>query len=518
MYRTGDLARYLPDGNIEFLGRIDDQVKIRGFRIEPGEIETVLIEHPAIRQAAVLAREDTPGDKRQVAYVATDVAGPFGDQAMRNWLGTRLPQYMIPSHFVTLPVLPITPNGKLDRKALPVPSSNLLTPKDDFVDPRDEHERQMACAFEKVLGVAPVGARGDFFQLGGHSLLILRLLVEIEKTTGARLPVRAVFDSPTVEQLAALTRETGMLSGLQPLVPLKPGGTKPPLFMTHAGVGADFFYRELLPHLPEDQPFYAIQPPGFDGKRPPCHSFEELASCLIDEILAVQPHGPYSIGGVCLGGIIAWETARQLQARGHRVSSLLLFDAWAPKIEAPASPAPSPSPEKQHGFALVRMKIDYHRNALALLALPEWPRYLLELSKRVAQKVGFLPATAPVTRPHSQAMHDANHAIAMSRKQYVPGTFAGQVDYFRAENQSVVGARPDLEWTELTQGKLHVHVVPGWHSNMLREPFVRALAPILRTCLDRGQIEGRAEQECLLKAESEAADLTMQTARTLENA
>jgi hypothetical protein len=228
MYKTGDLVRYLPDGRLDYLGRLDHQVKLHGFRIELGEIEAVLARHPSVRQALALVREDVPGDKRLVAYVT----GNSPDAAtLRTWLQQHLPEYMVPSAFVALEALPLTPNGKIDRKALPVPESAHGELEQAFVAPRDALELEVARVFEEVLNVRPIGARGHFFELGGHSLLAVRLLATLAERTQRRLPVSVLFQAPTVERLAAALRtESGPWS---PLVPIQREGSRRPFLCVH---------------------------------------------------------------------------------------------------------------------------------------------------------------------------------------------------------------------------------------------------------------------------------------------
>ncbi|HEU0079365.1 MAG TPA: AMP-binding protein, partial [Longimicrobiaceae bacterium] len=196
MYRTGDLARRLADGALEFLGRTDQQVKVRGFRVEPGEVEDALLAHPAVREAAVAARDD-----RLVAYVVLREGDAAGADALRGWLRERLPEHLVPSAYVALDRVPRTPNGKTDRAALPVPDAGDAARA--HVEPRTETEEGVAAAWAAVLGVERVGALDDFFELGGHSLLAMQAVSRLRQALEVDLPVHAVFDHPTVERMAA---------------------------------------------------------------------------------------------------------------------------------------------------------------------------------------------------------------------------------------------------------------------------------------------------------------------------
>jgi acyl carrier protein len=203
MYRTGDLARYLPDGNIEYLGRIDQQVKIRGFRIELGEIEAALSVLPEVREVVVLAREDIPGDKRLVAYLVGESIPDTAD--LRSRLAQSLPDYMIPAHFMQLEQLPLTPNGKIDRKALPAP--DMTRSEVGYVAPRNKIEEQLAAIWADVLKLDRVGIHDNFFELGGHSLLATQLITRLQSRYPVELPLRSLFETPTIAHLASLIEE-----------------------------------------------------------------------------------------------------------------------------------------------------------------------------------------------------------------------------------------------------------------------------------------------------------------------
>jgi len=202
LYRTGDLARYLPDGNLEFVGRIDHQVKVRGFRIELGEIEAALNQHPSIQECVVLAREDTPGEKRLVAYVISSPDTPATSSDLRGWVGSRLPEYMIPQFWVTLDSLPLTANGKVDRQALPAPDSKRPELKESYVAPRNRVERLLTEVWEQVLGVQRVGVHDNFFELGGDSIRSILVIARANKQ-GLRLSPKLLFQHQTISELAA---------------------------------------------------------------------------------------------------------------------------------------------------------------------------------------------------------------------------------------------------------------------------------------------------------------------------
>ncbi|MEM7593941.1 MAG: amino acid adenylation domain-containing protein, partial [Cyanobacteria bacterium P01_A01_bin.83] len=326
LYKTGDLARYLPDGNIEFIGRIDNQVKIRGFRIELGEIESVLAQHPDIRETVVIAREDIPGDKRLVAYIISQQEQPHSND-LRSFLKELLPNYMVPSIFVFLDTIPLTPNGKVDRRALPIPSNTRQEPSSTFVSPQDELEFHLTKIWSQVLGIEPIGIRDNFFDLGGNSLQAVVLFAQIEKQFGKSLPLATLFQSATIAEIAQIIRSQEWLAPWSSLVPIQPNGNKPPLFYIHAGGGNLLIYRDSALALGSDQPVYGLQPRGLDGRYMPFNRIEDMAAHYLAQIRKLQPDGPYFLAGLSSGGNIAWEIAQLLQAQGQEVALLALFDA-----------------------------------------------------------------------------------------------------------------------------------------------------------------------------------------------
>ncbi|HVS00354.1 MAG TPA: amino acid adenylation domain-containing protein, partial [Thermoanaerobaculia bacterium] len=315
-YRTGDLGRYLPNGEVEVAGRADQQVKVRGYRVEPGEVEAELYRLPGVREAAVAGRDDGHGGRRLVAWVVLDPAASPG--GLRDRLRERLPAYMVPSVFVEMEKLPLNLSGKVDRRALPETGP---VSEREKVAPRDVLELRLARVWEEVLGLTSIGVTESFFDLGGHSLLAVGLTARIARDFGRTLPLAALFQAPTVAELAALLREGAVEDAA--LVPLQVGGSRPPLFLVHPVGGQVFSYVELARLLGPDQPVYALQdvaPP--DAPR----SLASLASRYLCEVRAVQPTGPYLLAGWSFGGRVAWEMSRQLDAAGEEVAFLGMID------------------------------------------------------------------------------------------------------------------------------------------------------------------------------------------------
>lgn len=333
LYRTGDLARYASSGEIIFLGRADFQVKVRGYRIELGEVESVLEQHPAVSEAVTIVREDVSNDKRLVAYVVPQSERePEAVENLRAFLQQQLPHYMIPSIFVWMDSLPQTPNGKIDRRALPKPQSETSALEEPFVAPRDALEIQLASIWEEVLGVHPIGVNHNFFNLGGHSLLAVRLMATIGEEIGAELPLTMLFQGPTVAQMATMLRQAETVAAASSsLVRIQPGDPdQRPLFFIHPGGGNVFGYAGLARHLGLNRPFYGLQARGLINDEEPLTQIEAMAEHYIQLIRQVQPEGPYYLGGWSMGGIVAFEVAQQLQAVGEAVAAVTIIDSKMP--------------------------------------------------------------------------------------------------------------------------------------------------------------------------------------------
>ena len=331
MYRTGDLAKWNRDGQLEYIARTDFQVKVRGFRIELGEIEHVLTGHPGVAQAAVVVREQQ-GDKRIVGYVvptpAAGVATELLLAELDEHLRTRLPEYMVPTAVVPLAELPLTPNGKLDRRALPAEDTRVVIGR----EPRNSQEKQLCAIFADLLGREAVGIDDDFFQLGGHSLLATRLSVRIRKEFGIDFPLRTIIKFPTVAELASLllighTAE-GTADPLGVVLPLNtdPGTGKAPLWFFHGGGGLGWAYFSFVVHV-TDRPAYALQSRGYNGVGELVSSVEEMVDDYIEEMLKIQPEGPFHLVGWSYGGTVVQAVAAGLARRGHEISLVAILDS-----------------------------------------------------------------------------------------------------------------------------------------------------------------------------------------------
>ena len=327
IYRTGDLGRLLPDGRFECLGRADNQVKIRGYRIELGEIETALRTVPGVQEVVVtLSPQKGQAEPRLVAYWV----GEADREALFERAREKLPQYMIPSAYLRLTSFPLTTSGKIDRKALPE-AEPIKTAAAVVRLPVSKLEVRIAQIFSEVLGVSPVGVDQDFFELGGTSVLVIQARERFEKEFGLELPLRIFFKSPTVTALAVHLERTSEQLDHGCLVQLKPGHGKRALFLIHDADGEVLLYRNLAMRMPQDMAVYGLVP-AKDGRLASVHlTIEAMAAHYEKEIRSCQPQGPYYMGGLCAGGVIAYEVARRLMQAGERVGLLALIESVSPQ-------------------------------------------------------------------------------------------------------------------------------------------------------------------------------------------
>ena len=486
LYKTGDVARYLPDGSIEFIGRIDHQVKIRGFRIELGEVESALTEHPAVGEAVVTVREDQPGDKRLTAYWVPMNGDVVSVRGLRDFLRQKLPEYMVPALFVALDALPLSPNGKVDRRALPAPEGLKAEVDTDFLAPSDELELKLTKIWEKVLAIRSIGVDDNFFELGGHSLLAVRLFAQIEKSFGKNLPLATLFQAPTVRQLARALRQEGWRAAWSSLVMIQSSGQRTPFFCVHAAGGNVLEYRDLARLLGPDQPFYGLQARGLNGKEEPHTTIKEMADHYLKEMREVQPEGPYLIGGRSSGGTIAFEMACRLAAEGEEVVLLALLDTY-PAGYFKLLPGSGSWRQRVSRFG---RRLQSHGMNLRRLNVPEQIAY-------VFRKLKYAPAKAKhklyrrayklykrYGRPLPPVLKNIEEINFAAVKDYEPQTYAGNVTLFLASDLT---ADYDLldGWRELVDGDIETIEIPGNHINIIKEPHVRPLAEKLKACLDK---------------------------------
>ncbi|MGB8506860.1 MAG: amino acid adenylation domain-containing protein, partial [Pyrinomonadaceae bacterium] len=517
LYATGDLVRALPDGKLVYLGRNDHQVKVRGFRIELGEIEGALRQDGRVSEAVVVARENDVGDKRLAAYVV--LAHPAEDTSaaatqLHAYLQSRLPEFMLPSSINILDALPLSAHGKVDFRKLPSPEFVSQEASDGFVAPRDSTEIQLAEIWAGLLGVERIGIRDNFFKLGGHSLLAIRLLAQVEERFGHRLPVTTMFQQGTVEHMATLLRLQVKRTLPSTVMPIQAAGHNTPFFGVHPAGGFVFCYAALAHRLGTDRPFYGLQAQGLDGKAEPHTSVEEMATEYVKAIRAVQPEGPYLLGGWSFGGVVAFEMAQQLQAQGQEVALLVMLDTimpgWVSRVQRLFKPLTRLFVmsifSKQLGLDAVP------RTGSLLSRMTDDPDEALGRVLEQAREANLFPPDfeeAPVRRLFSMLMSQREMAW-----NYHPRPYTGRVALLRAramyapegDDEGEGGSRL-RHWLivkpinllmgalinkvrslkRLARSGVEVYDVPGSHFTMVREPHVRVLAEQLRAAIEAAE-------------------------------
>jgi amino acid adenylation domain-containing protein len=482
LYRSGDIVRRLGDDTLEFIARRDEDVRIRGYRVAPGEIEAALARHPGIREVAVVARPGPEGDQQLAAYIEGDASCAARD--LRDFLRRRLPDYMLPATFIALGRMPLTPDGRVDRR--------MLADRTDCGEqaaavgaPRNAMERRLVRIWEEVLPVRPIGMQDSFFDLGGHSLMAVRLFARLEEAIGVRLPLSTLFETPTIEGLAAIIQRGGDSRSWRSLVAINPAGKGLPIFAV-PGVGGNVLcYSDLARLLGPERPFYALQSRGLSGSERPLTRIEDIAAAFLAEIREMQPRGPYQLLGTCIGGIVAYEMAQQLRAAGQEVKPLLLIEAWPPppkptrRLRAGARP--------RAALHIIANRLRLYVTTFAALHGRQRLDYVKErlnlLRQMMAQRDVF---RGDRTEFYLESVTQANQDAF---EHYQPGLYAGRAVLFYATERDVAPSDDRrLTWHELITGELDVRPMPGADSGlMLVEPHVRPLAQQIIGCIDSPQ-------------------------------
>jgi amino acid adenylation domain-containing protein len=517
LYWTGDLGLIHEDGLLEYLGRKDFQVKIRGFRIEMAEIERALREIETVEDAVVMAEPteagepaaeepasaqpamaSAPGEKRLVGYIVPADGDTPSTKDLRQMLARTLPDYMIPSAFLALDEIPLTPSGKVDRKALAAAAARRQAVTGSSagrngdpgaggqrgapVEPRDEMERRMVRAWQRVLGRQEIGVTDNFFDLGGHSMSAVRLLVEIERQFGQKLAPPTFYQYPTVEELTqvlrrkagrpeqggARRREWSPLVAVQRPATYGPTATtKPPFFCLPGNLGNVFTdLGDLARFLGPDQPFYGFQ----DGPQNPAR-IPNLASLYVREMQREQPHGPYFLGGVCLGAVVAYEMGQQLLKQGEEVALLAMIEPARPWRPSPAA-----------YLSFLHYLYDHFLRRFAYARKGRPPQGLAEQS-------AFLSMKLKVVRN------------VWALRQYTPQPYAGPIRAFLSEGSLSIPDNRQLDWQHLARGGWSLDAIPGDHGSItgdnriIIEPaHMRVLAQKLRTYIDQANNFERREE------------------------
>jgi amino acid adenylation domain-containing protein len=469
LYRTGDRVRWNREGTLEFLGRVDDQVKIRGFRIEPAEVEAALSRHPKVRQSAVIAREDRTGHKALVGYVVAAADPPPSGGELRQHLSRTLPEYMIPASFVSMPTLPLTPSGKVDRRALPAPTAARPELEPPFAAPRTASEERLARIWCEVLGLERVGIRDDFFAIGGHSLLALRVWARIKETFGQDHPIATLFRHRTIEDLAAALRE-GDRTERPSATPPEPGGaadSMPTLFCVDA-LAAMTQYLDDIPTYPVG--FYTDEHLIWHYD-----SLVERAKAYVERLRQRQPKGPYRLCGSCAAASTAFEMARQLHEQGEEIPLLVLI-----------SPRPVGSASKGHrplrvlAMRYYKVRLRHHLERVRRMPLRSWPSYwagrVLAFLRRLAVRAKLAPSPM-----ESSEFWRIRPQLRKALSTYQPAHFAGRVTVLAPKQSVDIHQDTDLGWGRVAGGGVDVYVMPGDHHSLLRDPeALRCVAQKIR--------------------------------------
>jgi thioesterase domain-containing protein/aryl carrier-like protein len=537
LYRTGDVVRWKGDRRLEFKGRADGQVKLRGYRIEVGEIEAVLLGHGGVREAVVVARED--GNEKSLAAYVMAVTNELSTSDLREYLTQRLPSYMVPAAITLVETLPLTPNGKIDRRSLRELGLGRTEMPNGSSGPRDSLEVQLLTIWEHVLNVRPISVQDNFFSLGGHSLHAVRLISQIHARIGQDLPVAAIFENPTIDQLASVLRERNWPGVLRlvddlpqvnsPLVSIQPSGAKPPLFFVSALGGilpsnVISSVLDLAPHLERDQPFYGLQLPGLvqplachfssnapvDDERlaelfgkhlrenPPVKIIRDGAAQCIEALRQIQPAGPYHLVGFCSGGIVALEIANQLLRRGEEVGLLVLMDTATPsswrqqsgEVAPVIAEGPADPEVKRIGWFICkdlagsRLQIDLEEVYVELSDHSDNERweYAAELLKSGGEVA--LETTGEDIRRLYLIYTINSDSVQFILQRYRPQHYSGPITLFRINDFNEVGDDLSLGWSQFTSEPVDVQIVDGDHGTFFHGENLVTLARRLTTCLE----------------------------------
>lgn len=420
-------------------------------------------------------------------------------QFLRDYLRELLPDYMIPSNFVVLENLPLTPNGKIDRRALPAPQNSNITRKDRLVLPRYALEMQLAAIWEEILGIHPVGVQDNFFEIGGHSLLAVHLMAQIQQQLGKNLPLATLLHNPTVEQMASIISQRADITLWSPLVAIQPNGSKRPFFCIPGSATDVIEFYHLARHLDPEQPFYGLQPRGLDGELEPHTRIEEMASCYIEAIQTIQPQGPYLLGGHSFGSFIAFEMGQQLQKQGHEVGLVAILDTMSPAPSLQKQIDDWDDTQNLNVFARLMerffdKKVELSYDVLSTLDPNEQLNYFGEQLKAAnllppqigtKQLRGFLKVTKAVSQAYDLYKPCNDH---LTKITFFRASENNPEDFVSLTEFSEILQDPTWGWNEFSAEPVELYFVPGDHVTMMTKPHVWTLAERLQICIDRAQV------------------------------
>ena len=478
LYRSGDLGKLLPSNEVMCLGRIDHQVKVRGHRIEIGEIEHVLMSIKGIKSAIVLAQTDI-----LIAFIVVDFKFKNEIELIRTWrneLASQLPAFMVPHVFHILDKMPTTLNDKVDRqKLLQYKSSSEAT--EEYTFPRTNEERLVAEIWKESLNKKQIDIFSNFFEMGGHSIMAVNVMIKIEKTTGVRIPLSALFQHSTIEKFAKLLNIEEKIAS-DHLVPMKPNGSKTPLFIVH-GAGLNVLnFAHLINHFDKDQPIYGFQGKGPNGYENWFESIEAMAAQYIKSIIQVNPNGPYALAGFSFGGIVAFEMARQLKESGKSVSTIVLLDTY---LDASYYHASYTRKKAIRYFDQTYRRLDYLKEILT-----SWKALKQRLnSKKLYLQKKYFGLKDNMTEQEIIALKEFEEASAMVNKivdryHLIPQDF--EVELFRAKDDETYKLDAvHLGWKKAALKGVNIHNITGNHLNIVVPPNDKVLARMLQDILNK---------------------------------
>jgi thioesterase domain-containing protein len=467
------------------LGRLDHQVKVRGYRIEPGEIEKILSQHEGVKDAVVVAQEDQDGNRRLVAYCIPVSGERLRPIELEQFLQRKLPEYMVPSCFVQMEIFPLTPNGKIDRKAFPQPDNITLESDSPFEEPEGELELQLADIWKKALRKPVIGANDNFFDLGGHSLLAAKVFALMDRQMGVKLPLALLFQAPTIRQLAARIAEKSRTYLWRSLVPIQTRGNAPPIFLVHGAEGNVLLYKNLARILGDNQPIYGLQSANLSGNEQTQATVEAMASQYREEIQALQPKGPYFLGGYCLGGTIALEVAQQLRRSGEPVALLAMLETYNiaehPKISLPVRTIHRVQNVYFHLtnllFSLSHAGFGFFSEKLKV----ELDRLNVTLNIMLSAMLAKLNYQTSLHYQHLRVRTLNDKAQAT----YRPRSYDGKITLFKTKAHYYGFDDADYGWGPIARQGVDVVELPHYPRGSLNEPFVEVLGDQLKAAIGK---------------------------------
>jgi thioesterase domain-containing protein/acyl carrier protein len=486
LYKTGDLARFLPSGDIEYLGRLDYQVKIRGFRIEPGEIEVVISRYPGIRQVVVVAREDTPGDKRLVAYVVPVQIGQFEITGLQEFLKNQLPDYMVPA-IIVLQAMPLSANGKVDRKALLAPSVENQLESHDFIAARNEIEKVLANIWSELLAIQKIGVKDNFFELGGHSLLAIRLVSRIEQSFGKELSLASLLEAQTIEQQADLIlgRDGKGQPGRDEINNSHERPAQLPFFF----LGGDATFLPLSQGLRAVHELHSLgMQASFVQSGRDLSSLPGIAEHFVRAIRARQPQGPYMLAGWCAHGLLAFEVAQQLRNQGEEIALLMMIEVTHPVRR-------KGYPKWKRLISTAQLKWHLLQFEYAYLGQVSRAQQFRYIAGRLSRKASGIRESmwkwlrSPSAADWVRSGESPVEALYGAVESYQPKPYGGPVVLFRSIERTF-GFAQDLRlgWADTLGNELEICESPGNHYTIYMEPNVGELIRKIMAQVERAEV------------------------------